>query len=122
MQPKMNEWVRHGKAAFADIHLMQPWRPNPFTDLRCNISDVVIHRFKPQVFLDCGVTFQELRDRYGMGPELMGFLKYTPEDWVALGMDAAFLETLSDAHWDAIFGPRAARKDLIMRCSIQKYI
>jgi hypothetical protein len=119
MQPKMMEWVRHGKASISDCHLMGQWRPNPFTDLRCTIGDIVLNRqsFPAQVFVDCGVTFQEMRDRYGMGPELMGFLKYTPDEWLALGVDAEFLESLSDTHWDAIFGKSSVqRKDLIMRC------
>jgi hypothetical protein len=120
MQPKMGEWVRHGKASIADCHLMQPWHPNPFIDLRCTIGDIVLNRlaFPAQVFIDCGVTFCELRDRYGMGPELMGFLKYTADDWVALGIHAEFLETLSDAHWDTIFGKSVQRKDLMMRCRV----
>jgi hypothetical protein len=119
MQPKMGEWVRQGKASINDCHLMRQWRPNPFTDLRCTIGDIVINRqsFPAQVFIDSGVTFREMRDRYGLGPELMGFLKFTPDEWVALGIDAEFLESLSDAHWECIFGKSAApRKDLIMRC------
>ena len=44
----------------------------------------------------------------------MSFLKFTPDDWVALGIDAAFIDSLSDTQWDAIF-PATGRKDLIMR-------
>ena len=118
MQPKMAEWVRHGKASIADCHLMQQWRPNPFTDLRCTIGDIVLNRqaFPAQVFVDCGVTFSEMRDRYGMGPELMSFLKFTPDEWVALGIDAEFIDSLPDPQWDAIFGKSAvSRKDMRQR-------
>jgi hypothetical protein len=112
MQPAMIEWIRSAKATIADFHLMQSWRPNPFIDLRCSIGDVVIHRFPAQTFTDCNITFNELRDRYGMGHEIMGFLRYTPDEWASLGMGADFLDTVSDAQLDGIFGKTTSRKAL----------
>ena len=117
MQPSIREWMDNGKATLADASLMRPWRTNPFTDLRCSIADLVLHRraLPPRLLIEGGITFDLMRDRYGLVPELMALLKYSPDDWIALGVDADFLTSLSDENWNSIFGKGVQRKDLIMR-------
>jgi hypothetical protein len=81
-------------------------RPNPFTDLGCSIGDLVVYRraLPPRLLLDSGVTFTELRDRYGLTTDLMLFLKYPTDDWIQLGMEEAFVEQLAAHEWKALFG------------------
>ena len=119
MQPSIREWLDRGRATLADVHLMRQWRPNPFTDLRCGIADLVLHRsaLPPQLLIDSGITFDLMQQRHGLVPELMALLKYPVDDWLALGVGPDFLSSLSDEHWNSIFGKAALRKDIVMRAA-----
>jgi hypothetical protein len=105
------------QASLVDLHLMGPWRPNPFVDLGCAIADLVLHRahLTPQLLVDSGITFHMMRDRYGLCPQLMALLNYQPDDWVALGVDANFIAGLQDDQYLNIFGKAVQRKDLMLR-------
>jgi hypothetical protein len=117
VQPDIREWMRHGKATLADAHLMRLWRPHPFADLGCKVADLVIERssLTPQVLIDGGVTFQEMCRDHGLTPKIMPILKYTPDDWVALEIDADFIGGINDEYWNTIFGPALSRQDLLLR-------
>jgi hypothetical protein len=115
MQPDIREWLKRGKATLEDSPHMGPWKPDVFGDLGCNIGDLVVHRrsLAPQLLIDGGVTFTLLKDRYGLTPELMALLKYSPSDWVELGVPSTYLGELSDDHWVRIFGNTNNRCELI---------
>ncbi len=72
----------------------------------------------PRLLIDSGVTFTELRDRYGMTTDLMLFLKYPTDDWIQLGMEEAFAEQLAPHEWKALFGmmTRSELAAQIRRC------
>jgi hypothetical protein len=95
-------------------------RPNPFTDLGCSIGDLVVFRraLPPRMLIESGVTFDELRDRYGLTVELMLFLKYPTDDWITLGMEEAFVEQLPPHMWKGLFGmmTRAELSAQIRKC------
>jgi hypothetical protein len=114
MQPDIKEWIQVGKACIKDYAHMQPWKPNPFTDLRCSIGDLVLHRkyIHPSMIASCGITFSILRERYGLTKELMVLLRYSVEDWIELEIQEDFLKELPDEYWSQIFG-EASKSDLI---------
>ena len=110
---------RCNQATLIDAHLMEPWRPNPFSDLGCTIADLVLHRehLPPRLLVDSGITFDIMCDRYGLCPKLMALLKYQPDEWVALGVGADFMASLTDDQFLEIFGKNASRKDLMLRAA-----
>jgi hypothetical protein len=114
MQPDIKEWIQYGKVSIKDYAHMQQWKPNPFTDLRCSIGDLVLHRkyIHPSMIASCGVTFNILRERYGLTKELMVLLRYSVEDWIDLEISEEFLKELNDDYWSQIFG-EASKSDLI---------
>ena len=54
--------------------------------------------------MDSGITFAEMRDRYGLTVELMQFLKYSTEDWINLEIEEEFAMQLGAAEWKKLFG------------------
>ncbi len=57
------------------------------------------------LLIDSGVTFTQMKVRYGLTAELMIFLKYSAEDWIRLGIEEEFaLHELSNEQWTRIFG------------------
>ena len=88
-------------------------RPNPFTDLGCSIGDLVLYRrvLPASLLIDSGVTFTQMKVRYGLTPELMIFLKYSAEDWIRLNIEVEFALQLSNEQWMRIFG-------LMTRCEL----
>jgi hypothetical protein len=105
MQPDIEEWVRHDKATLKDCKDMELWRPNPFFHFKSHIGDLVVERecLPPRILINGGVKFNILKDRYGLTPELMVLLKYSPEDWVKLGLDEAYLDVFNERQWADIF-------------------
>ena len=93
MQPDINEWIRNKKVFIQDIEFLKEWHPNPFQHFRCTIGDLVLHRkyITPNVLIDAGVTFDMLRENYGLTPDLMALLKYNVSEWIALGLTEEFL-------------------------------
>jgi hypothetical protein len=107
LQPDIKEWIRFNKATVADCVHMTPWRPHPFRDLGCkSIGELILYRdtMPPSLLLDSQVTFAELRKRYGLTPDLMLMLRYSIDDWIALGLNAEFLHTVTQAQWPRLFG------------------
>jgi len=67
----------------------------------------------PTLLLESGVTFRTMRDRYGLTPDLMVFLKYSVDEWITLGIDEGFLQNeVGDDKWQRIFG-NATREELL---------
>ena len=67
---------------------MALWTPDPFAHFRCTVGDLLMHRrlITPQCLARCGLTVRVMRERYGLTPDLMCELKYTPQEWVDLGL------------------------------------
>lgn len=105
MQPDIEEWIRYDRAVLKDCKDMELWRPNPFYHFKCHIGDLIIQQqyLPPQILINGGVKFNILRDRYGLTPEIMAVLKYTPEEWVKLGLDEAYLDAFDEKQWKKIF-------------------
>lgn len=105
MQPDIEEWVRHGKVEIQDCKDLQLWNVNPFLHFKCCIGDLVIMRehLPPSVLLQGGVGFNILWQRYGLTPEIMVLLRYSPEDWVRLGMTEEYFHHFNDKQWKAVF-------------------
>ena len=81
--------------------------PNPFYHFKCNIGDLVLkrHLIGAKLLVRGGVRFPMLWERYGLTPELMAMLRYSPEEWVALGIEEEHIRYyFSDEQWSAIFG------------------
>ena len=115
MQPDIREWMRHNKAGLEDCALMGPWKPDVFNDLGCSIGDLVMHRkaLGPDLLLTAGITFDTLKNKYGLTPELMAMLHYSSEDWLKLRVCDAFLKELTDEQWVRIFGSTQTRCETI---------
>jgi hypothetical protein len=121
MQPSIREWVKLGKAQLHDFYLMGPWKPNPFTDLGCNIGDLVLHRstLTPQLLYQSDISFKELVEKYGLTDDLMVLLWYSIEEWVSLlRIDPAFIEKLPPTQYQRIFGHHMlSQKELVERAT-----
>jgi len=93
MQPDINEWIRNSKVHIQDIELLREWHPHPFQHFRCTIGDLVLHRkyITPSVLQNAKITFDMLRENYGLTPDLMSLLKYSVSEWVSLGLSEDFL-------------------------------
>lgn len=115
MQPDIREWMRTGRARLQDCELMGPWKPNVFTDLGCCIGDLVLHRhvISPQMIMNGGGTFEILKDRYGLTPEIMALLRYTAKDWLDLGVPHEYLKILTDEQWIRIFSTLQNRCEML---------
>ena len=57
-----------------------------------------------RLLVDSGVTVTYLRMRYGLTPELMIMMRYSLDDWLALGLDEETLAQVDDAQWPRLFG------------------
>ena len=116
MQPDIKEWIQRGKATAQDCEHMGPWKPNPFTDLGCCIGDLVLYRrmLPPTMLVQCGLNFSILVERYGLSVDIMMLLKYSADDWIALGVPETFLVALPDDQWKRLFG-LANRNELVLR-------
>jgi hypothetical protein len=123
MQPDIKEWIKYGKAGLSDCTYMQQWKPNPFTDLRCTIGDLVVHRkvILPKMLTSCGITFSMLKDRYGLTKEIMIMLRYSVDDWLELEISQDFLKELDNEHWAQIFG-EASRSDIMESANRKNFI
>jgi hypothetical protein len=106
MQRDLQEWIRHGKVCLDDCKELAPWAPNPFFHFNCNIGDLVLKRnvLTHEVLLRGGVRFDILWDRYGLTPELMSLLAFTPEQWIQLGLQPQHLDGFTEEQWTAVFG------------------
>ena len=114
LQPSLSEWSRLGKCTLSDCENMRLWAPNPFTDFKCTIGDLVVKKKEvtPAVLKRCGLTVKELRERYGLTSELMCMLQYTHREWLDLDIRQADLDVLSDSQFERIFG-KVSRLDLL---------
>ena len=114
MQHDLQQWIRHGKVCLDDCLDLAPWKPNPFLDFQCHVGDLVVRKqvLTHAVLVRGGVTFQLLWERFGLTPAVMAMVRYTPEQWVELGMQVCHVEALGDEHWGTIFG-QMSRKDVI---------
>jgi hypothetical protein len=107
LQPDIKEWIRNDRATVDDCKHLGPWRPHPFHDLGCkSIGDLVLYRdeIPPRLLIDAGITVPQLRARYGLNAELMIMLRYSLDDWLALGLDEEALGQADDAQWARLFG------------------
>ncbi len=107
MQRELEEWISHGKVCVEDCRDLAPWSPNPFFHFGCHIGDLVVKRsvLTHAVLKRGGVTFEVLWERYGLTPELMGLVKFTPEQWIELGLEERHLAYFSsDKQWQEVFG------------------
>jgi hypothetical protein len=59
---------------------MALWTPDPFVHFKCTIGDLALRRdvLPPSCLARCGLTVRVLREKYGLQPDLMCMLKYTP--------------------------------------------
>ena len=75
---------------------MALWTPDPFAHFRCTVGDLLMHRrlITPQCLARCGLTVRVMRERYGLTPDLMCELKYTPQERVDLGLSIEESDTL----------------------------
>lgn len=105
MQPDIEEWIRHAKAELKDCKDMALWSPNPFYHFKCCIGDLVIQRehLPASVLLIGGVKVHNLWERYGLTPDIMALIKYSPEDWVRLGLTEEHLQQFNEKQWKAVF-------------------
>jgi hypothetical protein len=115
MQPDIREWIRWGKARLEDCAVMQEWKPNVFNHFGCCIGDLVVHRqvILPRVVIEGGDSFDILKDKYGLTPELMALLKYSAQDWLDLRIGHEFLTGLTNEQWTRIFGTTHNRAEMI---------
>ena len=60
-----------------------------------------------------------LRARYGLTPELMIMMRYSLDDWLALGLDEETLAQVDDAQWPRLFGTvsRVEVRAAIAKCA-----
>ena len=115
MQPRLQCWVDLDKVGLEDIDLLDEWKCHPFHDLRAGIGDLILQRQKitPQRLARCNVTYQELKDKHGMSPDIMGLLRYSAEEWGLLGLTAQDLCELSNEQLQRIF--QAPRDKVVAR-------
>jgi len=121
MQPDLEEWISNGKVDLKDCKDMQLWRPNPFYHFKCHIGDLIEHKefITSKVLINGGVKFDTLVNRYGLTPEIMTILKYSPEDWICLGIDKDYLSNFSENQWQIIFN-KLTRAEVIAAISFLK--
>ena len=105
MQKDLEEWIQYDKVCLDDCKDLALWCPNPFHHFQCNIGDLVLkrHIISSELLQRGGVTFEILWERYGLSPELMAMIKYSPEQWIALGMQEKHIEQFNEAQWFAVF-------------------
>ena len=84
---------------------MELWQPNPFLHFNCHIGDLVLKKqhLPCKVLINGGVTFHILLNRYGLTPDIMVLLKYSPEEWLQLGLSEEHLDSFNDKQWKEIF-------------------
>jgi hypothetical protein len=106
MQPDIKEWIKYEKTSIEDYELLEPWHPDPFKDFHCNIGDLVMYRkfLTPQILSKCGITFDILKENYGLTPDLMVLLRYNISDWIELGITENFIEQLYNSQPSASDG------------------
>jgi len=114
MQKDLDEWIRYKKVVLEDCKDLALWCPNPFYHFQANIGDLILkrHIISAEMLVQGGVTFDILWERYGLNPDLMALIRYTPEQWVALGIQDKHLQCFSDDQMYAVFG-RLQRKDIL---------
>ena len=122
MQPDIKEWIRYERATVNDCAHMGPWRPHPFRDLGCkSIGELILYRdaMPPKLLIDASVTVQDLRARHGLTPDIMIMLRYSIDDWIALGMDEDTIVQIDDTQWPRLFGgvTRAEVRASIAKCA-----
>lgn len=105
MQPDIEEWTKYNKVCLEDCKDMELWQPNPFYHFKCHIGDLVLKKehLSCKVLINGGVTFDMLCHRHGLTPEIMVILKYSPEEWLRLGLSEDYLDTINDKQWKDIF-------------------
>jgi len=118
MQKDLEEWIRFQKVCLDDCKDLELWCPNPFHHFQSNIGDLILkrHLISAELLIKGGVTFDSLWDRYGLTPELMAMIKYTPEQWAALGIQSKHMEQFNESQWYAVFG-NMSRKELLIEIS-----
>ena len=114
MQPDLDEWIKNKKVNLEDCKDMELWRPNPFYHFNCHIGDLVLQKqyLTARVLLNGGVKFDILWERYGLRPGIMILLKYSPEDWIKLGLTEEYMEQINEKEWSDIF-QNLKRKEVI---------
>ena len=77
---KQQEWIRLKRCTLSDCEAMALWTPDPFVHFKCTIGDLALRRdvLPPSCLARCGLTVRVLREKYGLQPDLMCMLKYTP--------------------------------------------
>lgn len=108
LQPDIKEWIKYEKVNVQDMPMLEAWTPNPFTDFKCTIGDLVIYRnvITPQILVKAGISFRILYEKYGVNQDIMKLLKYSIDDWLSLGISQQFIEkcNFESKDWTQIFG------------------
>jgi len=113
IQPDLREWIKHDKVQIQDFPHLSEWAANPFDHFKCTIGDLVVHRkfIHANALVECKVKFKTLVEKYGLTHELMILLRYTPDDWINLGISKEDAEKIAEDSWTQIFG-ELSRADL----------
>lgn len=111
MQCDLQQWIHYEKVTVDDCGDLAPWRPNPFLDFQCHVGDLIMrkHVLTHAVLVRGGVTFELLWDRFGLTPAVMAMVRYTPEQWIELGLQPKHVEALGDEHWALVFRGRSRK-------------
>ena len=114
MQRNLDEWIKYEKVCLDDCKDLALWAPNPFFHFQCNIGDLILKRniLSPQLLIRGGVTFEILWERYGLTPDLMVLIRYTPEEWIGLGIQERHIQEFNETQWRNVFG-NLQRKDIL---------
>jgi hypothetical protein len=86
LQPDVAMWVRHKGVSFDDVRTMVAWPLHPVHDLKGNISDLATMHYPTATLKDLGITYAYLRDTLSMDDEWMRMMRYSPAEWVAIGL------------------------------------
>lgn len=111
MQKDLQEWIQYKKVTIEDCSDLALWCPHPFLDFQCHIGDLVVrkHIITHKVLVSGGVTFEDLWTRFGMTPSIMIMIRYTPEQWIDLGLQETHVAEIGDEFWVAIFKDKSKK-------------
>lgn len=122
LQPDITQWVGAGRCRVEDIDRMALWAPDPFRHFRCNIGDLAVKRdvITPDVLRRGGVTVTDMRENFGLTPDLMALLRYSPMQWAEMGMSKRDLDALTNTEVERIFG-RVSREAVESQIAAYKF-